>query len=94
MRWGSRALAWSCEVPPWNFTARRFAGIYFFFLSGAWVKADPATDLSLEDDFLSFSCSLAFEATPLLVFSLLAMVRSIQGVPSVARCLTEAIAQA
>lgn len=60
---------------------------YFFFLSGVLVSAEPATDFSLEEDFLSFSCSLAFDATPLLVFSLLAMLSLPVGVPVVARCL-------
>ncbi len=49
------------------------AWCYFFFLFGACVNADPATDLTAFDDFGFFNNLDAFDATLFDVFSFLAI---------------------
>lgn len=48
-----------------------------FGLSGAWLRADPATDFTGLEPPLLDRIFPAFEATPLEVFSLLAMNASL-----------------
>ena len=52
---------------------RRFFFAPPFFLSGAWVRADPATLLTFFDDDFFLSRAEAFDATRFEVFSFFAI---------------------
>lgn len=51
------------------------SGYYFFFLSGACVSTDPATDLTAFEDFGLRRSFAAFEATFFEVFSFLPIIK-------------------
>jgi hypothetical protein len=64
-----------------------FFGSASFFLSFFWEdfeRAEAAADFFVDDDFLSFNSLLAFEASPLLFFSSLAILRTSRSMPVLA----------